>query len=116
MALGVSTAKDGPAYNDDRFSVPGSAPTPGHTGHVLPDVPVSRFADRHRPTGLPGQLLADRTERQVVYVSLSAIFDRFCRAVDMRTLPGADLGLSIVDEIVRSHRGDVLSATVPTVG
>ena len=40
---------------------------------------------------------------------LPHIFDRFYRAVEMRTLPGSGLGLSIVDEIVRSHRGDVFA-------
>ena len=38
---------------------------------------------------------------------LDRIFDRFYRAVDVRTEPGSGLGLSIVDEIVRSHGGRV---------
>jgi K+-sensing histidine kinase KdpD len=37
------------------------------------------------------------------------IFDRFYRAVDVRTEPGSGLGLSIVDEIVRSHSGRVFA-------
>jgi len=40
---------------------------------------------------------------------LGRIFDRFYRAVDVRTQPGSGLGLSIVDEIVRSHGGSVLA-------
>ena len=37
------------------------------------------------------------------------IFDRFYRAVDVRTESGSGLGLSIVDEIVRSHGGSVFA-------
>ncbi len=37
------------------------------------------------------------------------IFERFYRAVDVRTEPGSGLGLSIVHEIVRSHGGDVFA-------
>jgi two-component system sensor histidine kinase MprB len=37
------------------------------------------------------------------------IFDRFYRAVDVRTEPGSGLGLAIVDEIVRSHGGTVFA-------
>ncbi len=37
------------------------------------------------------------------------IFDRFHRAVDVRTEPGSGLGLSIVDEIVRGHGGRVFA-------
>ena len=40
---------------------------------------------------------------------LGRIFDRFYRAVDVRTQPGSGLGLSIVDEIVRSHGGSVFA-------
>ncbi len=40
---------------------------------------------------------------------LERIFDRFYRAVDVRSQPGSGLGLSIVDEIVRSHRGAVFA-------
>ncbi len=37
------------------------------------------------------------------------IFDRFYRAVDVRSEPGSGLGLSIVDEIVRAHGGTVFA-------
>jgi two-component system sensor histidine kinase MprB len=40
---------------------------------------------------------------------MARIFDRFYRAVDVRTESGSGLGLSIVDEIVRSHGGSVLA-------
>lgn len=40
---------------------------------------------------------------------LRRIFDRFYRAVDVRTQPGSGLGLSIVEEIVRSHGGRVFA-------
>jgi two-component system, OmpR family, sensor histidine kinase MprB len=40
---------------------------------------------------------------------LARIFDRFYRAVDVRTEPGSGLGLAIVDEIVRSHGGSVFA-------
>jgi two-component system sensor histidine kinase MprB len=37
------------------------------------------------------------------------IFERFYRAVDVRSDPGSGLGLSIVDEIIRSHGGMVFA-------
>jgi len=40
---------------------------------------------------------------------LGRIFDRFYRAVDVRSEPGSGLGLSIVDEVVRSHGGTVFA-------
>jgi two-component system sensor histidine kinase MprB len=58
-------------------------------------------ADRGR--GIP----AGDTER---------IFERFYRAVDVRTEPGSGLGLSIVDEIVRSHGGTVFARNRPGGG
>ncbi len=41
---------------------------------------------------------------------IDRIFDRFYRAVDVRTEPGSGLGLSIVDEIVRIHSGRVFAS------
>jgi two-component system sensor histidine kinase MprB len=40
---------------------------------------------------------------------LERVFDRFYRAVDVRTRPGSGLGLSIVQEIVRGHGGTVFA-------
>lgn len=44
------------------------------------------------------------------------LFDRFYRSVHARTLPGSGLGLSIVDEIVRSHGGTVYAQNRPDGG
>ena len=44
------------------------------------------------------------------------IFDRFYRSVNARSLPGSGLGLSIVDEIVRSHGGTVRARNRPDGG
>ena len=40
---------------------------------------------------------------------LPHVFDRFYRAVDVRTETGSGLGLSIVDEVVRGHGGQVFA-------
>ena len=40
---------------------------------------------------------------------VARVFERFYRAVDLRTKPGSGLGLSIVEEIVRSHGGSVFA-------
>jgi len=40
---------------------------------------------------------------------IDRIFDRFHRAVDVRSEPGSGLGLAIVEEIVRSHGGSVFA-------
>jgi two-component system, OmpR family, sensor histidine kinase MprB len=47
--------------------------------------------------------------RGIAPEDLGRVFDRFYRAVDVRTEPGSGLGLSIVDEIVRSHGGTVFA-------
>jgi two-component system sensor histidine kinase MprB len=47
--------------------------------------------------------------RGIAEQDLARVFDRFYRAVDVRTEPGSGLGLSIVDEIVRSHGGSVFA-------
>jgi two-component system, OmpR family, sensor histidine kinase MprB len=48
--------------------------------------------------------------RGIPDADLERIFDRFYRAVDVRSDPGSGLGLAIVDEIVRSHGGQVFAA------
>ena len=35
------------------------------------------------------------------------LFDRFFRSVEARDLPGSGLGLSIVQEIIKAHGGEV---------
>ena len=45
--------------------------------------------------------------RGIAEADVDRIFDRFYRAIDVRTESGSGLGLSIVDEIVRSHGGTV---------
>jgi two-component system sensor histidine kinase MprB len=47
--------------------------------------------------------------RGIAPEDLDHVFDRFYRAVDVRTEPGSGLGLSIVDEIVRTHGGTVFA-------
>jgi two-component system sensor histidine kinase MprB len=67
---------------------------PGTAVEVVVDGPTVAVGDRGR-----GIAETDRTR----------IFDRFYRAVDVRTEPGSGLGLSIVDEIVRAHGGTVFA-------
>jgi two-component system, OmpR family, sensor histidine kinase MprB len=47
--------------------------------------------------------------RGIAADDLDRVFDRFYRAVDVRTEPGSGLGLSIVEAIVRSHGGAVFA-------
>jgi two-component system, OmpR family, sensor histidine kinase MprB len=67
-----------------------------------PDTPIDITIDgttvtvRDRGRGIPDE-------------DLVHMFDRFYRAVDVRTQPGSGLGLSIVEEIVRSHGGRVFA-------
>lgn len=67
-----------------------------------PDTPIEIIVDGARVT------VRDRG-RGIPDDDLGRIFDRFYRAVDVRTEPGSGLGLSIVHEIVRSHDGDVFA-------
>ena len=47
--------------------------------------------------------------RGIAPEDLDRIFDRFYRAVDVRSDPGSGLGLSIVEEIVHTHGGEVFA-------
>jgi two-component system sensor histidine kinase MprB len=47
---------------------------------------------------------------------LEHVFDRFYRAVDVRSLPGSGLGLSIVREAVETAGGHVQAANHPDGG
>lgn len=58
---------------------------------------------RDRGRGIPAEALA-------------RVFDRFYRAVDVRTQPGSGLGLAIVAEIARSHGGAVFARNRPGGG
>lgn len=47
--------------------------------------------------------------RGIPEADLDRIFDRFYRAVEVRTEPGSGLGLSIVSEVARVHKGSVFA-------
>jgi signal transduction histidine kinase len=47
---------------------------------------------------------------------LPHIFRRFYRGDRSRSLPGAGLGLSLVEAIVRAHRGQIAVTSTPNVG
>jgi two-component system, OmpR family, sensor histidine kinase MprB len=47
--------------------------------------------------------------RGIPAADVDHVFERFYRAIDVRTQPGSGLGLSIVEEIVRSHGGTVFA-------
>jgi two-component system sensor histidine kinase MprB len=47
--------------------------------------------------------------RGIAAPDLDRIFDRFYRAVEVRTEPGSGLGLAIVEEVVHSHGGQVFA-------
>ena len=73
-------------------------------------------AIKYSDVGSPVEIVIDGTTvtvsdrgRGIPAGDLTRIFDRFYRAVDVRTEPGSGLGLSIVDEIVRSHGGEVFA-------
>ncbi len=80
---------------------------------------ISNLVDnavKYSPTGGPVEIVVDRTcvavrdsGPGIASEDVEHIFDRFYRSVHARTLPGSGLGLSIVDEILRSHRGTVFA-------
>jgi two-component system sensor histidine kinase MprB len=49
--------------------------------------------------------------RGIAPVDVDHVFDRFYRAVDVRSEPGSGLGLAIVHEIVRTHGGTAFART-----
>lgn len=81
---------------------------------------VSNLVDnavKYSPAGTPVEILVDGTTlsvadhgRGIAPEDLDRVFDRFYRAVDVRTEPGSGLGLAIVEEIVRSHGGRVFAS------
>lgn len=80
-------------------------------------------AIKYSEAGTPVEIVVDRTTvtvndrgRGIPDGDLSRIFDRFYRAVDVRTEPGSGLGLSIVEEIVRSHGGEPFARNRPGGG
>ena len=56
-----------------------------------------------------GTLIVRDRGRGIAEQDRQRIFDRFYRAVDVRTAPGSGLGLAIVAEIVRNHGGTVFA-------
>jgi two-component system sensor histidine kinase MprB len=80
---------------------------------------INNLVDNAVKYSEPGTPIEIRTDGSTVTVrdrgrgirddDLDRIFDRFYRAVDVRTESGSGLGLSIVDEIVRSHDGAVFA-------
>src|SRR6185437_15010683 len=73
-------------------------------------------AAKYSEPGAPIDIVVDASTvtvrdrgRGIPEADLDRIFDRFYRAVDVRTESGSGLGLSIVDEVVRSHGGQVFA-------
>ena len=58
----------------------------------------------------PGRLQVRDHGPGIAPTDLPYVFDRFYRAVDVRSLPGSGLGLSIVREAVQAAGGDVQAA------
>jgi two-component system sensor histidine kinase MprB len=80
---------------------------------------ISNLVDnavKYSPSSTPIEIVIDQATvtvrdrgRGIPEQDLPRIFDRFYRAVDVRTESGSGLGLSIVDEIVRTHGGTVFA-------
>jgi two-component system sensor histidine kinase MprB len=73
-------------------------------------------AVKYSEPGTPIEIAVDGTTvtvrdrgRGIRADDVDRVFDRFYRAVDVRSEPGSGLGLSIVDEIARSHGGTVFA-------
>lgn len=87
---------------------------------------ISNLVDnaiKYSDAGLPIEIAVDGPRvtvldrgRGIEPEDLGRIFDRFYRAVDVRTEPGSGLGLSIVEEIVHSHGGTVFAENRPGGG
>lgn len=71
-----------------------------------------KYSDAPTPVEImvegPSVTVLDRG-RGLAPEDLTRIFDRFYRAVEVRTEPGSGLGLSIVEEIIHSHGGQVFA-------
>jgi two-component system sensor histidine kinase MprB len=87
---------------------------------------ISNLVDnavKYSPPATPIEIVVDAATvtvrdrgRGIADDDLPRIFDRFYRAVDVRSQSGSGLGLSIVDEIARSHGGSVFAANGPHGG
>ena len=64
----------------------------------------------------PGSLRVRDHGPGIATPDLPHVFDRFYRAVDVRSLPGSGLGLAIVREAVEAAGGDVRAANHPDGG
>ena len=64
----------------------------------------------------PGRVQVRDHGPGIAAADLPYVFDRFYRAVDVRSLPGSGLGLSIVREAVQAAGGDVTAANHPEGG
>ena len=80
---------------------------------------ISNLVDnavKYSPPSSPIEIIVDGATvsvldrgRGIADNDFERIFDRFYRAVDVRSEPGSGLGLAIVEEIVRSHGGRVFA-------